>query len=620
MNIYTERIEALRKLMKREGMGLYYIPMDDCHSSEYVAANFRCINFMSGFSGSAGQLVVTMDGAWLFADGRYFIQAENQLKGSCIELMKIAEPGVPDLFDFIPQCFNKIFADDAPEKAFGFDGNVVNAKSAIRFRDKFVSITGKVPEFLSGKDLVGEIWTDRPAQAFAPVRNFDIKFSGESTASKLERIRAELKAACKGDNYLYLLNSLDDIAWVFNIRAKDIPCNPVAFGYGAFTATEAVVYLGGEVLPETASMLASQGVTIGTYSRDSLKKDAAGLVVFMDESKIGFDTYCFYKDAGADIRNIKNPSTAMKGVKNKTELENAKNALLRDSARVTEFMYWLKKKSAEAGDGNLMKNDDGTPMSEISVNTYLTGLRAAQKEFTDISFGTIAAYKDNAAMMHYQAKPDNYKEINAEGMLLVDSGAQYEDGTTDITRTFVLGPLTEEEKKCFTLTAVSMLRLLNTVFIDGCSGEILDIMAREPMWKNAMDYKCGTGHGVGHVLNVHEGPHNIRWRIGPDGPTAALKEGMVVTNEPGVYKEGLFGIRTENEMFVKPYASSSDGEFMCFENMTFIPIDLDGIDKKYMTEEDIAYINAYHRSVYEKISDLVNPEIRDWLKEYTREI
>ena len=617
MNIHGERIELLRQKMKEAGIGLYYVPMDDCHASEYVAAHFRCNAYLTGFTGSAGHLVVTEGGAWFFTDGRYFIQAAKQLDGSGIELMKMAEPGVPEVDEFIAEQMSGMDED----KAFGFDGNVVTAKTAKRYISKIENRTYRPVKVVSGMDLAGELWEDRPAQIFTPVWRFDIKYAGETTASKLSKIRAELKKSNKGqDGYLYLINSLDDLAWIFNIRANDVENNPVAFAYAAITADKAVLYAGADVMDESLKAeLKAEGVDVENYDMSCLCIEGDE-PVFMDEGRIGYNTYRFYADRKRPVNNIKNPSTLMKGIKNDVELKCAKEALVRDSAVVTKFMYWLKKKAAEAAPGGVMKNDDGTDMTEITADEYLTGLRKQDPDFFELSFGTIAAYGANAALMHYSATPESFSKIFAKGMLLVDSGGQYKDGTTDITRTFVLGELTEEEKKSFTLTAASMLRILNAKFIYGCSGEILDIMAREPMWQEGMDYKCGTGHGVGHVLNVHEGPHTIRWRIGPDGPSAVLEAGMVVTDEPGVYKEGLFGIRTENEMFVKDYTETSDGRFMCFENMTFIPIDLDGIDVKYLTEEDRKLLNEYHRQVFEKISPLLSEEEKTWLEEYTREI
>lgn len=570
--------------MAQAGIDVYYIPMSDCHNSEYVAAHFRCISFLTGFTGSAGHVIITKDQAWLFADGRYYIQAANQLEGSEIILMKWGQPDVPEPSVFV--------TDMAAEKVLGFDGSVVNAAFAKK-------ISRKASKVIYDRDLVGEIWTDRPEQAFSEIWEVPLDVCGEKSEDKLQRIRTELEKAIEEDpkgirhgSYGYFLNSLDDIAWIFNIRANDVPCNPVAYAFAIISGGIAHLYTNGK-----------------GYGREWYKnEDVTFDNVLMDTSRISYDTYRYFADQGCSILDIKNPSTRMKAKKNETEKACLKEALKRDSAAVIKFMHWLKT------------NVGKIPMDEISVDEYLTGLRRQDPKFLDRSFGTIAAYKENAAMMHYAAVPGKASEIKAEGMLLVDSGGQYQDGTTDITRTFVLGGLTDEEKKAFTLTAASMLRLLDAKFIKGCRGENVDYSAREVMWREGWDYKCGTGHGVGHILNVHEGPHNIKWEIKESGPSAPFEEGMVVTNEPGVYREGKYGIRTENEMIVVPYMETEDGTFLQFENLTFIPIDLDGIDKQYLTEEDVKLLNAYHKLVYDTIESYVEEDIKDWLKEYTREI
>ncbi len=610
MNACKERIETLRQLMKREGMDVFYVPMDDCHASEYAAAHFRCIEFMSGFTGSAANLVVDMEGAWLFTDGRYFIQAANQLEGSGIELMKMGEPGVPDMADFI--------MEKSGGKVLGFDGNVVPARFGLKFK-------GTVKY---DRDLVDEVWKERPEQVFTQTFEMEEQYAGESVSSKLERIRKALKAELKkagydeNGDYLYIINSLDDIAWTFNIRAYDIQNNPTPYAFAAITDKKATIYLGGGVVsPDFREKLNKQGAETGLYSPSCIYFDGAKTVI-MDKSRINYGIYRYYSDKGCGIVDMENPSTLMKAVKNETEQKCLKASLARDSKYVVDFMYWLKTKAKEAGEGNRVKFPDGTGFDEINVADYLLEIRKKDSLFIEPSFETICAYGPNAAMMHYEAVEGvSNAEIYAKGMLLVDSGCQFKDGTTDITRTFVLGKLNDEEKKAFTLTAVSMLRLMNVKFIKGCTGENLDIYAREPMWENGMDYKCGTGHGVGHVLGVHEGPHNIRWGIRDGQVSAKLEEGMVVTDEPGVYRAGKFGIRTENELIVAFDRTTDDGTFLKFENLTFIPIDLDGIDIKYMNAQDIELLNNYHTSVYEKIAPmLADEEERRWLEEYTRQI
>ena len=591
MNRYTNRLSCLRKKMQEAGIDVYYIPMSDCHNSEYVAAHFRCVEFISGFTGSAGSVVVTQDGAWLFADGRYYIQAARQIEGSGIELMKIGAPGVPELADFLQS--------KSRGKVLGFDGSVVSADFGKKFSGKIVC----------DRDLVGEIWIDRPQQVFTDLFSLPVCYTGETAESKICRIRSvlEKKLGEEQSGYLYILNSLDDIAWIFNLRAHDIQDNPVSYAYAAITDTQVMLFTGNslpqgwleEEFPATA-----QQVKILPYSNDCICLKDYGTVI-MDTSRISYDTWNFYQQQKAEILCLDNPSTLMKAVKNETEIRCLRDALIRDSAVVVRFMYWLKS------------NIGRIPMDEVSAADYLQQMRMEQEDYIELSFGTISAYKENAAQMHYSPQRGACRKLESEGFLLVDSGGQYFHGTTDITRTFALGPLTDEEKKAFTLTAVSMLRLMNAKFLNGCTGENLDILAREPMWKEGWDYKCGTGHGVGHVLNVHEGPHNIRWKINYEHPTAALRPGMVVTDEPGVYREGLFGVRTENELLVTEYMQTPDGTFLRFENLTFIPIDLDAVDTRYMTEEDVEMLNTYHRSVYETIAPLVDEELKTWLAEYT---
>ncbi len=598
MNEYSKRIDSLRNLMKEGGIDIYYIPMSDTHDSEYVSDHFKCIQFISGFSGSAGHVIVSQDNAWIFVDGRYYIQAANEIAGTGIELMKWGERGVPEPEDFIKEV--------SEDKVLGFDGAVVSANTALK-------IGKNAKEIKFEKDLVNEIWEDRPEQIFTEIYELPIEVTGESSEEKIARVREVLEATIKENGlekhvkktYSFLLNSLDDIAWIFNIRANDIPCNPEAYAYATISGGVAHLFTNGK------------GYSPDWYKDESIEADC----ILMDQSRIGYSIYRYFKDKNFKIINVTNPSTAMKGIKNKVEINNLKEALKRDSAVIIRLMKWLKEKAFDPE-----QKEVALPLSELSIQDYLLKLRQEDEKFIEPSFDTICAYKENAAMMHYSATPEKYSLVKPEGMLLIDSGGQYKDGTTDITRTFVVGELTEEEKQAFTLTAVSMLRLLNVKFIDGCRGENLDIYAREPMWQLGMDYKCGTGHGVGHILNVHEGPHNIRWKIGPKGPSAVLEEGMVVTNEPGVYRENKFGIRTENEMLVVPFeelgndGTTPDGKFYKFENLTFIPIDPDGISDKYLTCEDKVLLNEYHKQVRKTMREYLDEETYKWLEGYTKEI
>ena len=606
MNIHYDRIKELQKLMEAEGMALYFIPMDDCHMSEYVAEHFRCINYISGFSGSAAELLVSRDAAYLFTDGRYYIQAERELSGSGAVLMKAGTPGVPSVGALAKTLINE-------GEALGFDGNVVNAAYAEDLKKEI----GKNITIKCGRDLAGEIWKDRPAQEFTDIWEYEEKYSGESCADKLSRIRKELAQKAEAEDYLYVMSSLDDIAWTFNIRADDIACNPVAFAYAKITKNTAVLYINGKISAELSENLKKQGVSFGSYGVSYVCTGAEkGETVFLDKARTSFNIYNYYEGAGAKIVDIKDPPVFMKALKNETEIKNTKAAYIKDSIRLIRFMKWIKELAAKAAPGETI-TEGGTFVTEITVDEKLQELRQQNGGYFEPSFDTIAAYGPNAAMMHYQARPESFSPLKAKGMLLVDSGGQYLGATTDITRTFVLGELTQEEKQCFTLTAVSMLRLMKTKFIKGCNGENVDIIARAPMWENGLDYKCGTGHGVGCCLNVHEAPHRIKWKI-TDGRSAQLAPGMFVTDEPGVYKEGVLGVRLENQLLVKPYMSTPDGEFLQFENLTFIPIDPDGIDEKYMNEEDIRLYKAYQKEVFEKIAPHIDEELRLWLKDICR--
>ena len=603
MNIYSNRIGKIQSLMAKEEIALYYIPMDDCHMSEYVAAHFKCIEFMSGFTGSAAQMLIGPDKAFLFTDGRYYIQAEKELKGSGIELMKEGMPLVPSAEGLAGSLLKE-------GETFGFDGNVVSASRA----GSFAQAIGKDIKIKYDKDLVGEIWKERPGQEFTGIWEFKEEFAGEDTSSKLSRIRKSLKESLEGGqrDYLYIISSLDDIAWIFNIRADDIPCNPVAYAYALITEGEALLCTGGKINDELSVKLCRENVTVCPYGSSYIcRQIKEGTKVFMDKARVSFSIYNFYKERGADIKDIKDPSAMMKALKNETEIKNTKETYIRDGIAVIKLMKWIKELAAKTDPGDVIK-ENGRKISELSADQKLQELRRENEDYLGPSFDTIAAYGENGAMMHYEACPESFSLLKAKGMLLVDSGGQYSGATTDITRTFVLGPLSDDEKKSYTLTAMSMLRLMNAKFIKGCTGENIDAIARAPMWENGLDYKCGTGHGVGCCLNVHEGPHRIRWKI-TDEKKAPLTEGMFVTDEPGVYKEGLFGIRIENELIVRPYMETPDGTFLQFENMTFIPIDPDGMDERYMTQEDIKLYRDYQQKVYEKNAPFLDEEEALWL-------
>lgn len=596
-----ERMERLRAVMKDKGIDCYIIPTSDYHNSEYVSEYFMVRKFFSGFTGSAGTLVVFSGQAALFTDGRYFIQAARQLEGSGITLMKMGEPEVPTLQEYVER--------ELPEGAcIGFDGRVITAGEGLDYEKTARKKGGKV---IYDLDLAREIWEERPPLTFTPVFLLQESYSGESTAEKLKRLREKMKEEGAG---IHLLTTLDDIAWLFNLRADDVESCPVLLAYAVITDSEAVLFAGESAFSdEVRKYLAENSISLKpyddfyTYVADMVKekKDSKILVC---EKRIN---YRLKKEIGeeAAIIDKPNPTTLMKAVKNETEQENLRKAHLMDGIAVTKFMYWLKT------------NVGKIPMTEISASDYLESLRAQNESFIEPSFSTICAYGANGAIIHYSAAPESCAGIRAEGMLMVDSGGHYYEGSTDITRTFVLGDISEEMKQHFTLVARAMLRLKSTKFLYGCKGVNLDLAAREVFWEKGLDYKHGTGHGVGYLLNVHEGPNNFRYKVLPDSDNDwVFEDGMVTTDEPGIYIEGSHGIRTENELLCHKEQKSEYGQFMEFEDLTYVPIDLDGIDAAAMDKKEIKVLNEYHKMVFEKLSPFFEGEELEWLKNATREI
>lgn len=591
-----ERLEKLRSRMRENNIHYYIIPTNDYHLSEYVGEYFGARKYMSGFTGSAGVLLVGLDQAGLWTDGRYYIQAERQLEGSTITLFKQGSEGVPSMEDYL----KSILKDG---ENVGFDGRVIPAKMGCGL-EAFVNSRGG--QVIYDKDLVGEIWEDRPELSMEPAFLLDEKYAGESAASKLVRVREQM--AQKGA-HVHVLTSLDDIAWLLNIRGNDVACNPVVLSYAAVTADQ--VYLFAHAQKFDSAMkdyFSKNGVCLMPYNDiyEWLKAVPAKTCVMYNKEKIN---YAIYKNISADcpVVDCENPTLLMKAVKNDTEIENLIRAHIKDGVAFTKFMYWLKTNAGKI------------PMTEISASDYLEQCRRAQDGFIELSFDTICAYKSNAAMMHYSAHGDQNATLEPEGLLLVDSGGQYYEGTTDITRTMALGPVSDEIKKHYTAVLKGMLNLANANFLYGCIGLNLDILARGPMWDMGIDYRCGTGHGVGYLLNVHEAPNGFRWKRVPERDDAAvLEEGMVTTDEPGVYIEGSHGIRIENELVCRKGEKNEYGQFMHFETITYAPIDLDVIDTKYMTAVDLDRLNSYHKMVYDTISGYLTEEEREWLKVYTR--
>lgn len=594
----AERIEALRAEMKKRNIDMYIVPTSDFHESEYVGDYFKARKYITGFTGSAGTAVITMTEAGLWTDGRYFIQAEKQLSETPVTLFKMGEEGVPTVKEYVEKNLKE-------GGCLGFDGRVINAADGASYEEIAAKKQGTV---YVTEDLVGIIWTDRPQLPLNPVWLLEEKYSGESTQSKLARVREKMREKNAG---VHILTSLYDIAWLFNIRGGDIACVPVVLSFAAVTMKEACWFVHEEVLSdELKAYCGENGIVIKPYEAiyDYAEEIPAGETVLLDKNMVNY-RICHSLKPEVTVISDSNPTELMKAVKNETELENIRKAHVRDGVAVTKFLYWLKT------------NIGKIRITEISASDYLEARRREQEHFVDLSFDTISAYGANAAMMHYSATPESDTELKPEGFLLVDSGGHYLDGSTDITRTIALGSLTEEEKLHFTTVCRSNLNLAAAKFLHGCRGINLDILARGPLWNMGLDYKCGTGHGIGYLLNVHEGPNGFRWKIVPErNDSCIMEEGMVTTDEPGVYLEGKYGIRTENELICKKAEKNEYGQFMEFETITYAPIDLDAILPEEMTATERKLLNDYHKMVYEKISPYLEPEEKEWLKEYTREI
>ena len=584
-----QRIENIRDLMKEKNIYAYIVPSSDYHQSEYVGDYFKSREFMSGFTGSAGTLIISMDEAGLWTDGRYFIQAEQELKDSGIKLFKMGEEGVPTIEEYLLEKLPK-------NSTLGFDGRVMSVKEGQSLANK-LAFKGINIEYKY--DLVNDIWEDRCSLPTEKAFLLGTEYSGESFSDKLSRIRAVMK---EKKATTHILASLDDIAWLFNIRGRDVKSNPVVLSYAVISIDSVYLFIDKNKIGEDIRAKGYEEVY------EFIKNIDENEVVLIDTSKVN---YAIYNNIPSNVQKIeeRNPSILFKSIKNEIELKNIRNSHIKDGVAFTKFMYWLKN--------NIGKIE----ITEISATQKLEEFRREQDKFIEPSFSTIAAYKDHAAMMHYSATEESNYKLEPRDLFLVDSGGQYFDGTTDITRTIALGPIPENVRKDFTNVVRGMIRLSKAKFLYGCRGYNLDILARGPLWEEGVDYKCGTGHGIGFVLNVHEGPNGFRWKVREDiDDSCILEEGMVTTNEPGVYVENSHGIRIENEIVVRKAEKNEYGQFMDFEVITFAPIDLDAIDESLILKDEKVYLNNYHKQVYDKISPYLNEEEKQWLKTYTREI
>lgn len=588
----ADRIKSLRNLMREKKIDYYIISSGDAHQSEYVCDHYRGRAYMSGFTGSAGTLLIGLDKGILWTDGRYFIQAEDQLKGSGIELFKMRIPGWPTLEEWL---MDNMKAGET----LAFDGKTFSINSYKNFKniENKKKINIKIDE-----DLLDEVWIDRPELPNGEAFIHNIKYCGKSAGEKINEVREKMKEL-GAENYI--IASLDDIAWLYNIRGNDIHCNPVVISYALIKETEAFLYVDkNKISNEMEKDLNRNGITVKGYNEliDGIKVLKGTILI--DPNKISASIYENIKNKENIIEHL-NITTSLKAIKNKDEIENLKRCQVRDGVAMVRFMKWLKE--------NLGKVE----ISEISASDKLEEFRALGELFRGISFDTIAAHKEHGAMMHYFPTKETDYKLDKKGFLLVDSGGQYLDGTTDITRTFVLGDLTDEEKRDFTLVLKSHINLMTTRFLKGTTGSNVDIRARGPLWDNGIDYKCGTGHGIGFFLNVHEGPQSIS----PVPNKIALEPGMIVTNEPGVYKEGKHGIRTENVMLVLDDVTSEEfGQFYKFEVISLCPIDLNGIDSELLSKEEKKWLNDYHKNVFDTLSPYLSNEEKEFLRNETREI
>lgn len=592
----SERVEALRKLMAEKGIDAYVVPTADFHQSEYVGEHFKARQFITGFTGSYGTAVITRDDAGLWTDGRYFFQATNEMAGSGIRLMKMFVGDTPSVTEFL--------ADAVPEGGtVGFDGRVLAMGEGQEFEEVLSAKNIKIDY---SEDLIDQIWEDRPPLSEKPAFFLEEKYSGESTESKLKRVREKMK---ESDADVHIIASLDDTCWLLNVRGDDIDFFPLMLSYSIVTMDSMELYVDERKLDDQIrAELAKNNVHIHPYNDiyEDIKKLDTSLTAMIDPMKMN---YALYKNIPCKIVEAANPTILMKAMKNPVELENIKEAHIKDGIAITKFMYWVKTRY------------DKEKITELSSVDKLTSLRAEQEGYIRDSFEPLCAFADHAAMMHYSPSEESDVQLKEGAFFLNDTGGGYYQGSTDITRTFVLGSVDQEMKKYFTAVVRAMMRLSRAKFLYGCYGYNLDILARGPIWDLDLDFQCGTGHGVGYLGNVHEPPTGFRWYIVPSkNEHHQLEEGMVITDEPGIYEDGKFGIRIENEFIVRKGVQNKYGQFMHFETITFAPIDLDGIDPEEMSKDEREWLNNYHKDVYEKIGPHLTDEEREWLKEYTRAI
>lgn len=594
MNMINQRLESLREVMKREHLAAFIFPSTDAHQSEYVADHWMGRAWISGFDGSAGTAVVTMHSAALWTDSRYFLAAEEQLKGTEFQLMKLKIPGTLSIAEWLGKELQDV---DSPE--VGLDGWV----------NSYTSTSGLIADLRKAGgitvrtnfDPLEEIWKDRPSIPLKPVEIQPMEFAGEDVSSKIKRIRLALRAQ-HADGML--VSALDDIAWTLNLRGTDVHCVPVFVSYLLIASDKVSLFVDeAKVSSEIRAYLESNGVSIYKYNKvEEGLKAYSEYNILLDGNETSY--YLWKAVRCQEIVQASSPIPAMKAVKNETEIAGYRSAMLKDGVAMVKFLKWLLP-AVEAGGE-----------TEISIDKKLTALRAEQKLFRDISFDTIAGYQAHGAIVHYEATPETDIPLKPEGLLLLDSGAQYQDGTTDITRTIALGPITEEMKHIYTLVLKAHIQLELAKFPDGASGTQLDALGRECMWREGFNFLHGTGHGVGSYLSVHEGPHQIRMEYMP----TPLRAGMTLTDEPGLYLAGKFGVRIENTVLLSDYMKTEFGKFLQIEPLTLCPIDTAPIDLAMLMPEELAWLNEYHAKVYAELAPYLDEEEKKWLENATKAI
>ena len=588
MNTVPERLAALRAAMKANGVDVYLIPVGDPHSSEYLPDHYTSLTYFSGFHGENSNFVVTMTESAVWADGRYFVQAEKEIAGTEIQLMRMGEPGVPTAEEYC----GKVLPEGG---TLGLCGLTANCALVNNLKKELEPKHGSIKTLF----LEDELWVEgRPARPATPAWILPKEYAGFSPAEKLEQLRGKLKEqGCTAQ----LVGKLDNLAWLLNLRAMDIECTPYAMAYCYVTPSRAVLFIDqARVTPEAKAELEANGVTLADYDSilDGMAAETEPQTVLAESATVNYAVYQVLENNPAlTVKDAADPLLAMKGVKNEVELAHLRESHLRDAVAMVRFQIELENRLAS-----------GEQLTELTVDEILHKYRSADDKFLVESFGTIAAYGGNAAMMHYHATPEDHAVLQRKGFLLVDSGATYLDGTTDITRTYPLGELTEDERLFYTWTLQCHIDIAKAVWLDYCDCHMLDTIAREPLWRHLINYRCGTGHSVSHVGNVHEGPHALNGRN-----TTVFKPGMIVTDEPGVYEGGVVGIRIENELECYHKASNQYGEFLAFRPITFVPIATSPIVPGVLSRDELDWLNAYHREVFEKLAPRLTEDERDWL-------